>query len=379
MVKPIYWRSTSLESALPRWPVFIRCVAPFLIIFSIAAALEAQTIPAADHHAHLQSPKAARLFNEAGLLHADETAQEKEKPYTAKDLISALDAAGVRRATALSEAYLLGTRFVHLPNEAEVVNQENDWALRQVRRYPGRLVGFCSVNPIRPYALAAIQHCEHIGLRGGLKLHLAASHFQFNNPNELRALQDVFRQANRLRLAILIHLHPDDDKWDGRRDTHTFIEEVLPLAPDIPVQVAHLAGWGGYDHTADAALSVFADQCASHATVCDRLYFDISGVIVPPAAADAPPGSDLRFMYENQKNFPQGRERLAANLRRIGLKRILFATDWPIATPKDYIQLLRTDLPLTPAEIAEIFRNIAPYFPAEPSPARVGSQRHPTT
>ncbi len=46
-----------------------------------------------------------------------EAQPEKENPYTAKDLISALDAAGVRRAAALSEAYLLGTRFVHVPNE----------------------------------------------------------------------------------------------------------------------------------------------------------------------------------------------------------------------------------------------------------------------
>jgi predicted TIM-barrel fold metal-dependent hydrolase len=70
-------------------------------------------------------------------------------------------------------------------------------------------------------------------------------------------------------------------------------------------------------------------------------------------------------MYEHQKDFPDWPERLTANLRRIGLKRILFATDWPIFTPKDYIALLRTDLRLTPAEIDEIFRNAAPYFPTE--------------
>lgn len=365
MAKLMYWITLTQVSALPRWNVFMRRITRVLILLSIAAALEAQTIPAADHHAHLQSPKAARLLNESGRLHSEQIPQEKEKPFTAKELIFALDAAGVRRAAALSEAYLLGTRFVHVPNEAEVVDQENDWTLRQVRRYPNRLVGFCSVNPIRPYAVAAIQHCHQIGLHQGLKLHLAASHFHFDNPDELRQLKDVFRKANRLRMAILIHVHPDDDKWDGRRDGQIFMEQVLPLAPDVPVQVAHLAGWGGYDRTADAALSVMADQCLSRPSLCDHLYFDISAAIVPPSAAQAPPGSDLRFMYDNQKSFPEGREHLAANLRRLGLKRILFATDWPIATPKDYIKLLRSDLPLTSAEIDEIFHNIAPYFPAE--------------
>ena len=52
-------------------------------------------------------------------------------------------------------------------------------------------------------------------------------------------------------------------------------------------------------------------------------------MIVPPSAAQAPAGSDLRFLYENQKNFPEGPERLATNIRRIGIHRVLFATDWP--------------------------------------------------
>jgi uncharacterized protein len=338
-----------------------------LILFLFLSELTTggATIPVADHHAHLQSPTAARLLNEGATLHADEASPEKEKPYTAKDLISAMDAIGVRRAAALSEAYLLGSRFVHVSNEAKVVDQENDWTLRQVAQYPKRLVGFCSVNPIKPYAMSAIKHCERIGLRGGLKLHLAASHFRFENSGEVRQLQDVFREANRLRMPILIHLHPDDEKWDGKRDSLVFLEQILPLAPDVPVQVAHMVGWGGYDRSADAALTTFADQCASQPKVCDRLYFDISAVLVPPSAATAPPGSDLRFMHENQKDFSEGPARLAANLRRIGLERILFATDWPVFTQKEYIKLLRTDLQLAPAEIDRIFSNVAPYFPAE--------------
>ncbi|HEX4487345.1 MAG TPA: amidohydrolase family protein [Terriglobales bacterium] len=342
--------------------IFLRVAALLLFMCAGTYPPSVQILPAADHHAHLQSPKAARLLNEGAALHSEEASPEKEKAYTAKDLISALDAAGVRRATALSEAYLLGTRFVHVADEAEVVDQENDWTLQQVRRYPKRLVGFCSVNPIRPYAMAAIKHCGHIGLRGGLKLHLAASRFEFGKPDDVRQLQDVFREANRLRMPVLIHLHPDDNSWDGRRDALIFMEQVLPLAKDIPVQIAHLSGWGGYDRSADAALSAFADQCVSQPAACDRLYFDISAVIVPPSAATAPKGSDLRFMYENQKDFSEGPARLATNLRRIGLKKILFATDWPIFSQKEYIELLRAQLPVTPAEIDQVFRNVAPYF-----------------
>ena len=63
------------------------------------------------------------------------------------------------------------------------------------------------------------------------------------------------------------------------------------------------------------------------------------------------------------KTFPDGPDRLAANLRRFGLSRVLFGTDWPVVTASDYISTLRTNLRLTPAETNQISSNLAPYFP----------------
>jgi uncharacterized protein len=343
----------------------VRKLSPLAFLsLCVAVGTHGQTAPAADHHAHLQSPKAAQLLNDSAHSNPNEDQGAPEKPYTAKDLIAAMDAAGIHRATALSEAYLLASKYAHPVHEEEAVNEENDWTLQEVKQYPKRLVGFCSVNPIRSYALAAIKHCEQIGLRGGLKLHLAASSFEFSKVEEVHQLQDVFREANKLRMPILIHLHPDDENWDGGSDSLTFFEQVLPLAPDIPVQIAHMAGWGGYDQTADSALSTFVKQCALHSKVCEHLYFDISAVLVPPSAAQAAQGSDLRLLYERQKRFPEGPQRLIANIRKLGFEKILFATDWPVFDMKDSVQLLRKDLPLTSAEIDRICHNVAPYFPA---------------
>src|SRR5262249_25488462 len=105
--------SAILKNSILRLPVYFvqwcLCSISFgtvLALFSLLSLLflpcrgaAAQTVPAADHHAHLQSEAAARLLNETSKLHADEASPEKEKPYTAKDLISALDAAGIERAT----------------------------------------------------------------------------------------------------------------------------------------------------------------------------------------------------------------------------------------------------------------------------------------
>jgi uncharacterized protein len=223
------------------------------------------------------------------------------------------------------------------------------------------LVGFCSINPTRPYAVAAIEHCARIGLRGGLKLHLANAQFNFDDPAQIRELRAAFAVANRLRMPILIHLR-SDTVWDAKRNVQIFMNQVLPLAPDVPVQIAHVGGWGGYDRTTDDILSTFADDCTAHPAQCRRLYFDIAAVVLDPAAANAVPGSDNRFLWDQQKDFTDGNVRLAANLRRIGLSRILFATDWPVTNASDYILTLRTNLRLTPVEINQIFRNVAPYF-----------------
>ena len=166
--------------------------ASLLFFLALPAAVQAQAPPVADHHAHLQSPRAAQLLNE-GAISPPGSAPRPEEAYAAKDLIAVLDAAGVRRAVALSDSYRLGSPFVHVPHQAEEVNAENDWTRSQAALYPNRLLGFCSVNPVRPYALAAIEHCVHIGLRGGLKLHLANARFKFDDPEQVRKLQQTMR------------------------------------------------------------------------------------------------------------------------------------------------------------------------------------------
>lgn len=346
-----------------RW-IFLSAATSALMLASLAGvSAHAQTAPKADHHAHLLSPAAADLLNKGAIREPHGPAPtEDEKPSTASELTAQLDAAGIRRSVALSAAYRLGSPFVHVPHEAAAVDAENDWTLQQVQMYPNRLVGFCSVNPIRPYALAAIRHCASIGLLGGLKLHLANARFHFDNPAQVQQLREVFAAADRLRMPILIHLRAGET-WHGRHNVQVFTEKILPSAPHVPVQVAHLGGWGGYDQATDDTLSAFAEICEQHPGRCRHLYFDISAVVLSPAYAQAAPGSDERLLWDEQKNFANGPEKLAANLHRIGLSRILFATDWSTVTATNYIDTLRLDLQISPAELDQIFSNVAPYFP----------------
>ena len=73
----------------------------------------------------------------------------------------------------------------------------------------------------------------------------------------------------------------------GRRDAEIFLSQVLPKATDVPIQIAHLAGWGGYPAETDAALSVFAEAFASGDRRVTNVYFDLSALTgVSPSTAE---------------------------------------------------------------------------------------------
>jgi predicted TIM-barrel fold metal-dependent hydrolase len=125
----------------------------------------------------------------------------------------------------------------------------------------------------------------------------------------------------------------------GRRDAEIFLSQVLPKAPDVPIQIAHLAGWGGYGAETDAALSVFAEAFASGDRRVTNVYFDLSGLTgVSPSTA----------------------ERVVQQIRRIGIDRMLFGID-RVGTPGQAWESL-TRFPFTRDELARIATNLAPWL-----------------
>lgn len=87
----------------------------------------------------------------------------------------------------------------------------------------------------------------------GVKLHLANAAFDFRDTAHVAALRRAFEAANRARLPILIHMRTSNGDY-GRADAGVFLRDVLPAAPDVPVQIAHMAGWGSHDRAGGAAL-----------------------------------------------------------------------------------------------------------------------------
>jgi predicted TIM-barrel fold metal-dependent hydrolase len=315
------------------------------ILLITHTATEAQTIPLVDYHQHLISPETVALTH-----NANPTAPRFD-PIEAKDLITLLDRAGIRRALVLSVAYMWANPSLHIENEYEKVRAMNDWTSRQVAEYPDRLRGFCGVNPIRPWALEEIARCARDPqLHYGLKLHFGNSAVDVDNPEHVTSLKAVFRAANRNRMAIVVHMHASFSLRlpYGRREAEVFLNELLPEAPDVPVQIAHLAGGGSYDDTAaDEALQVFIDAVGRHDPRMKHVYFDLSGAV----------GFDLNMPVDKAKA-------VAGRVRKLGIGRVLFGTD--TSTPENFTPrqawIALHQLPLTDAEFRTIAHNIAPYM-----------------
>jgi predicted TIM-barrel fold metal-dependent hydrolase len=262
------------------------------------------------------------------------------EPKTAEQLIAQLDDAGIQRAVLLSAAYWFGGPDMPKAEGDEYANvrAENDWNAGEAARFPDRLVAFCSFNPLQDYALAEIDRCAKLPHVKGLKLHFANSNVEVKNPQHIEKLRRVFAAANEHRLAIVAHLWTG--RTYGREDAEIFLNQILPAAPDVPVQIAHFAG-GGPGYT-DEALAVYADAIAAGDPRTKNLYFDVATV------ADGQSDATL--------------SQFATRIRQVGPKRVLFGTDLGPPPARQSWKIFRTTVPLTEDEIRTIAANVAPYL-----------------
>jgi predicted TIM-barrel fold metal-dependent hydrolase len=309
-----------------------------LALFSpvTAAAVPADPVPLVDHHQHLFSPAAAA--RSAGV-----------RPLDGDDLVRLLDQAGIRRAVVLSTAYQLGNpNRPAVPDEYARVREENDWTAGQVAAHAERLIGFCGFNPLRDYALNELERCAHIpALATGIKLHFGNSDVDLDNPAHVNAVRRVFAAAAARRMAIVVHMHPSVTmkRPYGARQARVVLEELLPAAAGVTVQIAHLCGAGSYDPGSDAALGVFALAAARRDRRLRNVYFDISGVAGI---------GDWRGYGPT----------IVKRLRAVGLARVLYGSDGAPDENSTPAKLLAAfhELPLEEAELRMIERNVAPYL-----------------
>jgi predicted TIM-barrel fold metal-dependent hydrolase len=298
--------------------------------------------PLVDYHQHIFSPEMVVFL---GL--------DKSQGFTvlgADEVIRLLDIAGIKRGVLLSSAYVYGRPGREPKDEYEQVRRENDWVGAEAAKYPGRLIGFCGFNPLKDYAVAEIERCsKNPYLNKGIKLHFGNSDVRLEDPAVIEKLKAVFRSANEHRMAMVIHMRASISlkRPYGPEQARAFLEQLMPLATNITVQVAHLAGSGpGYnDPLAESVFEVLADAVAKHDPRTRNLWFDLATTAHPV-------------------NSPEASARLLANIRKVGTKRVLYGTDAAfsgnLAPRESWAEFAR--LSLTDKELKQIARNVAPYL-----------------
>src|SRR5262245_17196345 len=297
--------------------------------------------PLADHHQHLLSPELVAVMSTT-------IPMAPAKPRNAAELIAQLDAAGIKRAVVLSTAYIFEQPSRRVDAAAEKLRRDNAWTSRQVAQFPDRLIGFCGLNPLKDYGLEELARCANDpNLRRGLKLHFGNSVVDVHNPTHIEQVRRVFRAANDYRMTIVVHLRASVTQKlpYGRDEASIFLNQLLPEAKDVVVQVAHLAGAGGpQDEGAQQALEVFADAVSSGDPRTRLLYLDVTWLGAPSTPEDA--------------------QRWAAAIRRLGTERVLFGSDatQTSVSPGDAWVALRNRVPLTGDQFRAIASNVPPYM-----------------
>ncbi len=359
------WKCLRIVSLTGTWSAWLMVV---VVLGGCGAEPHAEVdtgprVASADHHMHIQSAEAALNLDRA--REAVEPPPEGETldpspTFGAADAIAALDAAGLEGGVLLSNAYMFAMPDVEVTDELAKVLAENDYVAEQAALFPERLVGLCSVNPLADYALDEIERCGQDSRLTGLKLHLANSDVDLRNDEHVEVLAEVFRRLGELRMPVLIHMRTRNPEY-GPVDVNIFIERVLSQAPELPIQIAHMAGWGGYDAATDAALAAFVEAFDQGTLARERFSFGLGAVVFQPEAAD----NDQRAERVRQSN-----QNLASRLRELGLDLVVYATDWPAWPPgseprtaiERNLELIRSALPLSEEELERVLANVGVLF-----------------
>jgi predicted TIM-barrel fold metal-dependent hydrolase len=312
-----------------------------LTVAACAAAPPAPPSPVGDFHQHVFSPQTIALAGPDARL----------QPLDADGVVALLDAAGIRKGVLLSTAYMFGSPRFQLSDEVARVRAENDWTAAQAARHPDRLIAFCGFNPLKDYALAELKRCAGLpGLKRGIKLHFGNADVQLDDPTHVDKLRQVFTAANAAGMAIVVHLRASirNGRPYGAAQARIFLDKLMPAAPDVVVQVAHLGGSGpGFDDPpARMVLATLAQAAERREPGTRNLWFDVASIVTPDIA-------------------PADAAELAQRIRQIGPARVLYGTDSAQGAnlrPREaWAAFLR--LPLGEREFAQIARNVPPYFP----------------
>ena len=297
------------------------------------AATSTAVVPAprVDYHQHLVS----RAFEPIVKLPARDGGA----------LLAALDSAGIEKAVVLSVGYSFADERKKLQNPDSLTRAENDWTSAQVSASSGRLIGFCSANPLREAALAELERC--LGLPGmrGIKLHFGNAGVTLRDPAHAARMAQLFALAERLRAPVLAHMRARGGSNYGAEDARLLLDRLVAVAPSIEIVVAHLGASGpGYQAQTDSVMAVFGEAAERGDPRMRNLYFDVATNVTA-------------------ESTPEEVALVARRIRQVGPRRVLYGSDLgpPGGSVRSGWEIFRDRVPLTAEEMRTIAGNVTRF------------------
>ncbi len=223
-------------------------------------------------------------------------AEPKAKLITAEELIIAMDEYKIDKSVMLNLGW----------TSHELCVETNDYILESVSRYPKRLIGFCTVQPLAgDEAIKELERCAHNGARGIGEMRPDVQGFDFK---DISVMKPVIEAVIENKLILLTHAsEPVGHQYFGKgKVTPEVIYPFIINFPDLKLIFAHWGGglpfYGLMPEVGDALSNVYFDTAATP------------------------------FLYKPQI-FKQ-----VADI--VGADKILFGSDYPLLSPKLIIDQL---------------------------------------
>jgi predicted TIM-barrel fold metal-dependent hydrolase len=258
-----------------------------------------------DFHTHILPPNIKK--NRAKYADSDPCfailySKKEAKMITAEDLIASMNRDGVDVSVILNIGW----------TTHELCVETNDYILESIARYPGRLIGFCSVQP-QSYdaALREIERCARAGAKGIGELRPDVQFFELSDQEVMQPFVQTLKKNN---MTLLLHSsEPVGHEYSGKGTvTPETLYPFIIQFPDLNLVCAH---WGGgmpfYALMPEVKLAL------------DNVYFDTAAT---------------PFLY-NPQIYQQ-----VSDL--VGADRILFGTDYPLLSQSRLInEVMSLDIP----------------------------------
>ncbi len=182
-----------------------------------------------------------------------------------------------------------------------LARETNDYIIEAVRKYPDRIVGFGSVNPVwGDDAIKEIQRFASKGLKGIGEIHPQSQGFDLADQ---RVLNPIVEIASENSLIFLTHSsEPVGHKYPGKgKTTPEVLIGFIQNYPDLTIVCSH---WGGglpfytlMPEIGDALKNVYFDSAASTFLYSPRIFPVVNGLL---GASKILFGTDYPLLNQNR-------------------------------------------------------------------------------